>query len=215
MKSLLIVGCGGHGMVVAETADLMGDWDKICFLDNKFPGITEHNHIPVIAAPDTIGQFDPLQWDIVVAIGDNQIRLKLTQSYINLGFHCPAIIHPQAIVSSSVSIGAGTVVFANAVVNAYAKIGRAAIINTSAVVEHECRLGDGVHISPNATLAGNVHIGELSWIGAAAVVINNLVIGSNVMVGAGAVVIRAIDSKDRVVGSPAKSIVKAEEVENV
>ena len=215
MKSLLILGCGGHGMVVAETARLMKAWDKICFLDNKFPEVTESNHIPVLAAPDAIEQFDPLQWDIIVAIGDNEIRLKLTQNYINLGFHCPTIIHPQAVVSSSVSMGAGTVVFANAVINACAEIGRAAIINTSAVVEHECRLGDGVHISPNATLAGNVHIGDLSWIGAAAVVINNIVIGSRVMVGAGAVVIRTIGSKDRVVGSPAKSIYKTEEVDNV
>ena len=36
MKSLIILGAGGHGKVVAETAMELRKYDKISFLDDKF-----------------------------------------------------------------------------------------------------------------------------------------------------------------------------------
>ena len=36
-NNLLIIGAGGHGKVVAESAAKMGRWSEIAFLDDKFP----------------------------------------------------------------------------------------------------------------------------------------------------------------------------------
>lgn len=37
MKTLLILGAGGHGKSVAETALLRGEWESVVFLDDAWP----------------------------------------------------------------------------------------------------------------------------------------------------------------------------------
>lgn len=198
VKNLVIVGAGGHGLVVAEAAELMQAWDRIYYLDPKYSSGSVINNIPVITELPTG------HTEIVVAIGNNIQRLNLTQKYIDQGYTCPVIVHPQACVSRSASLAAGTVVLAQAVINAQSVVGLACIVNTAAVIEHQCLLSAGVHVSPNACLAGNVVVGTCSWIGAGAVIINNKHIAHNVTVGAGAVVVTDIAAEQRVIGVPAK-----------
>lgn len=203
MKTLVIIGAGGHGLVVAEAAELMRAWDKILFVDEKYTSSFVINEFDVI----TQQQFAALACDatdVIVAIGDNATRLSITKNYISQGYNSPIIIHPHASVSRSAKIAAGTVILANAVINAQAVIGLACIINTAAVIEHQCILGDAVHVSPSACLAGNVAIGACSWICAGAIVINNIHIERDVIVGAGSVVITNLTSDQCVVGVPAK-----------
>lgn len=203
MRSLVIIGAGGHGLVVAEAAQLMGQWDNIYFLDSKHPEATVINEFTVIS--EKVLELLPIeQVDIAVAIGDNPQRIALLQKYRDYGYNCPVIKHPAACISRSASIAYGTVILATAVINAKAIIGFGCIINTAAVIEHQCVLASGVHISPNVCLAGNVTIGSNSWIGAAAVVKNNKHIGHNVIVGAGSVVIDDISNNLCVVGVPAR-----------
>lgn len=37
-RALLIIGAGGHGKVVAEAALLSGEWQRIAFADDRWPG---------------------------------------------------------------------------------------------------------------------------------------------------------------------------------
>jgi sugar O-acyltransferase (sialic acid O-acetyltransferase NeuD family) len=207
MKSLVIIGAGGHGLVVAEAAAAMATWQTIYFLDKQYSEPTVVNNIQVLSHE----QFQMLSLEnteIVVAIGDNSRRYELTKLYLDQGYTCPVIIHPTACTSPSASIGAGTVILANAVINAKAILGIACIVNTAAVIEHQCVLGVAVHISPQACLAGNVSVGSKSWIGAGAIVINNKHLANDVIVGAGAVVVNDISSKQCVVGVPAKPLLQ-------
>ena len=50
MKRLLIIGAGGHGKVVADTAEENGCWDDIAFLDDRFPAIQKINQWPVVGS---------------------------------------------------------------------------------------------------------------------------------------------------------------------
>jgi len=99
---------------------------------------------------------------ILITIGDNLIRKKITDS-VKMAFF--KAIHKSAIVSSSSNIEEGTVVMANTIINSESNIGKHCIINTASVIEHDCIIENFVHISPNATLAGNVKVGEGTHIG--------------------------------------------------
>lgn len=206
MNKLCIIGAGGHGKVVADLANLLGQWDAITFLDNyQDPGsiigdwLVEGNLdcLPTLAVEDV---------DVIVAIGDNVKRMALIRQCQQWQLSLTTLIHPQAYVSAYSTIGAGSVVFANASVNIHAKLGIGCIINTGAVVEHECQLGDGVHISPNAALAGQVQVGAKSWIGMNASIKECTSIGTGVKIGAGAVVLSPIPDYTIAVGVPAKCI---------
>lgn len=204
MRRLLIIGAGGHGRVVADTAREMGVWDNIAFLDDNQEG----NVLdwPVLGkielAAELLKEFD----DLAVALGDNSKRLEMLYYYAGLGYRLPVIKHPTAFISKSASIGAGTVAFAQTAVNAGTKVGTGCIINTGATVDHDCVLGDGVHLSPGVHLGGEVRIGRNSWLGVGASVINRVSIGENVIVGAGSVIIKTVENNVTVVGVPGRVV---------
>jgi sugar O-acyltransferase (sialic acid O-acetyltransferase NeuD family) len=209
MSGLLIVGAGGHGKVVADAARLMKRWDRLAFLDDRYPSISSVFGCPVLGTIPQAPEFIEDYPDLAVAIGDNETRINLISMLNKAGFVLPSIIHPSAVVSESVRLGAGSVVFAQAAVNVDATIGMGAIINTGATVDHDCVLGKGVHLSPGVHLAGGVNIGDFSWIGIGATVIQGITVGERVTVGAGAVVHQDVDNNVRVAGVPAKVLKSA------
>ncbi len=205
MKKLAIIGAGGHGKVIADTALLSG-WKKVVFFDDSWPNISffgpwevKGNTYKLIENSDEID-------GVIVAIGNNVIRLEKQYTLQKAKLLIVKIIHPSAIISSYSEIGEGSVVFAGAVVNAFTKIGRACIINTGSTIDHDCVLADGVHVSPGAHLGGGVRVGQSTWIGIGASVIHGIYVGDNVIVGAGAAVVETIESGKTVVGVPAKTI---------
>jgi sugar O-acyltransferase (sialic acid O-acetyltransferase NeuD family) len=206
LKKLLVIGAGGHGSVVADTAEAMGNWQNIEFVDDRFPGLNQFYKWKVIGNTQSLDTYSKHDVDVIVAIGNNKTRMSYITKLLQAGFHLATIVHPDAYVSPLSTIGMGTVVFAKCVVNAGSHIGVGSILNTGCTVDHGCMVGNGVHISPGAHIAGEVRIGDLSWIGIGASVIQRITIGSNVMVGAGAAIIRDIPDHAKVVGVPGRII---------
>ncbi len=208
MAGLLIIGAGGHGKVVADTALSMGKWDEIAFLDDRYPQVIDVLNFPVLGVIDKCLSFQDRYQDLVVAVGDNVLRVELIRRFIDYQFRLPIIIHPRAFVSNFSAIGQGSVVFAQSAINAGTVLDIGCIINTGATVDHDCNLGCGVHVSPGVHIAGQVKIGDYTWLGIGSTVIQKCSIKENVMVGAGAVVIRDIPSSVTVLGIPGRVVDK-------
>jgi len=202
MRSLAILGAGGHGRVVADCAEMAG-WSAITVFDDRPPPVARGPWPIAGTGADLVTRLSEFQ-GVVVGIGDNGTRLGWHRRLIDLGGRLISVIHPNATVSSYAGLGVGTVVFAGAVINIGARLGQAVIINTGATVDHDSNLADGVHISPGAHLAGGVQIGETSWVGIGAAVREGIVIGERVRIGAGAVVVKPVDDGLTVVGNPAR-----------
>ena len=206
MAGLLIVGAGGHGKVVADTAYESGNWEKIAFLDDRYPLLKSLVIWPVLGNIFQASMFRDEYSNIVVAIGDNALRFELVHRFLGMGFFLPVIIHPTAFVSRFAHIGLGSVIFAQVATNAGAHIGIGSIVNTGATIDHDCLVGDGVHISPGVHLAGSVKVGNCSWIGIGSSILPQICIGENVVVGAGAAITANIPNDVTVVGVPGKTI---------
>lgn len=206
MSNLLIVGAGGHGKVVAEAALAMQTWQRIAFLDNRYPELSEVLSLPVVGSDAEIEKLLGDFSDVIVAVGDNVRRFELNEIFSAAGFNLATIIHPRACVSPSANIAVGSVIFANAVINAQATVGPASIINSAAVIEHDCQLGKAVHISPQATLAGGVKVGDYCWVGMGASVIQQVQLGNHVTIGAGSVLLTDVADTCRMAGVPAAEI---------
>ena len=193
-KTIAIYGKSGHAKVIEDIAVSVGYNDFIYIDDDKTKN--------VLSSDDFIKKHKDIP--LVIAIGNNEIRLRLYEQFLNLNYHLPTLIHPSAIISRFTKIGDGCVVMPNVVVNADSSIACGVILNTSCVIEHDCKIEDFVHISPNATLSGNVIIKKLSHIGVGTCVRQNTTIGQNVVVGAGSVVVKDIESNCVAYGVPAK-----------
>jgi sugar O-acyltransferase (sialic acid O-acetyltransferase NeuD family) len=193
-----LIGAGGHGKVVADTARAAG-WTDISFFDPAFPERRHNGEWPIVGTNPS-----DREGAMFCAIGDNATRARIFAQYDLRA--SPALCHPSAILSPSVRLGSGTLIVAGAIVNADAQIGQGAILNTGCSVDHDCVLGDFVHISPGARLAGNVHVGARSWIGIGAVIREGIRVGCDAVIGAGAAVIADVPDGVRMAGVPARPI---------
>ena len=198
MTRLVLIGAGGHGKVVADTAEACGYCD-IVFADQRWPEQQTNGRWPIVATVDQITEGPQF-----CSIGNNAVRARMFDELkLETG---PVLAHPSAIISPSVQIGAGTLIVAGTIVNADARIGVGVILNTGCSVDHDNIIEDFVHISPGARLAGGVKVGAGSWIGIGAVVKEGVTIGRNVIVAAGAAVVKNVEDGGRVGGVPAVKI---------
>lgn len=144
---LLIIGAGQYGMVAKETAEAMGCFDRIDFLDDNNP-----------IAIGKISEYESLineYKQAIVAIGNSKFRLELTNKLVTVGYKIATIISPMSCVSKSARLAHGCIVEAMAVVNTEAEIGECCFISAGAVVNHNSVIGDGCHIDCNATVKSN------------------------------------------------------------
>ena len=200
MKTIYIVGAGGHGRVVADIARLNG-YDDSRFLDDADHPDLKERYV-LAGTTQLLSQVSP--GVAFIAVGDNYVRERLFRQAEALGWQLPNLVHPKAVVADSAVLGKGIVVMAGAVVNPDAVIEDGCIINTGATVDHDDRIGAFSHISVGVHLAGTVQVERHAWIGAGAVVKNNCRIAEGTVVGVGAAVVKNIEETGVYVGIPAK-----------
>lgn len=207
-RGLLVIGAGGHGRVVADTALATGRWDKVAFIDDQVDITQQVLELPVLGSTESLLGLRPEYSAVVVAIGAAAERLRLLEYCRGLGFDLPTIVHPTACVSRFATLREGCVVCAHAVVNAGAVLEAGCIVNTASSVDHDCKLGSGVHVCPGARLAGNVCVGSGTSIGIGSCIRQGVVVGRGAMIGAGAVVVGNVAPGATVTGNPAREKAK-------
>ena len=143
-KGLLIIGAGQYGFVAKETAEAIGCFDKISFIDN--------NSLLAIGKTEELEIFLDSYANAFVAIGNSQIRLQFLDQLNALGYQVVSLIHPKAYVAPSAKVGKGSIIEPNAVVHSNVSIGIGCLISAGAVVNHNAVVEDGCHIDCNATV---------------------------------------------------------------
>ncbi len=203
MKRLAVLGAGGHGHVVADTATAAG-WSTVALFDDQWPNASSAG--PWAIEGDATQLLKRLtDFDgVIVAIGHCASRWGLHDRLRAAGAPLATIVHPRAWVSPNARVGAGSVVMAGSVLQFGAQVGEAAIINTGATVDHDCVIGDGVHLCPGTHLGGRVRVGRLSWVGIGTSVRQGIHIGESVTIGAGAAVVEDLANGTTAVGVPAR-----------
>ncbi|MCK5017784.1 MAG: NeuD/PglB/VioB family sugar acetyltransferase [Candidatus Peribacteraceae bacterium] len=206
MGNLVIYGAGGHGKVVFDAAQKAG-WQILGFVDDNFEVGGEVCSSSVIA--NTLEGLEKkyhsgTKLSIVVAIGDNKIRMEKTIQVLQLGVPVATIIHPNAVIGKYSCVQTGAVVLAGAVVNTSSVVGVGAIINTGAVIDHDNIIGNYVHVSPGAVLGGNVVVKTGAHISIGCSIRDKVFIGKWSVVGVGSVVVKDVPNNVMVFGCPAK-----------
>jgi acetyltransferase EpsM len=207
---LVLIGGGGHALVVHEAALALGMNVVGVYDDDAKCNLTVRTQARNLGSPSQIVGVGDAAW--IVGVGSITLRRAFIDRLDALSASARSgltnIIHPRAHVSPTAALGhandTGVYVGPMACIHAYAKVGPHCIINTGAIVEHECNLESNVHVAPNATLGGNVAVGADTLIGIGATILPGVKIGRGCVIGAGAVVRRDVKDGQTVVGVPAK-----------
>jgi sugar O-acyltransferase (sialic acid O-acetyltransferase NeuD family) len=200
-STLLILGAGGHGRVVADAALAQGRWTRVRITDRDavrlgeepLPGLKVEPMADALAASS----------EVHVAIGSAASREREAGA---AGLPLATVLHPHASVSPFAIVGDGCFVAARAVVAPGARLGASVIVNHGAVVDHDVQVGDFTHIAPLAALGGNVRVGARVLVGSGASVLPGVRIVDDIVVGAGAVVREDLDVPGIYAGVPARRV---------
>ena len=137
--NIAIWGAGGHAKVVADVLRLSG-CEIVGFLDN----VNNDRKGQSFYGSAVLGGDEVLEdllrqgiRDIIVAFGDNKLRLQAAHQLLIMGFRLATAIHPKAVCAEDASIGEGSLVCAGAVIGPSSKVGRNAIVNTQASIDHD------------------------------------------------------------------------------
>ncbi len=205
-EEIIVIGAGGHARVIVALLQSLGRYRIRGILDlgDPRPGETILG-IPIVGKADAAE--DWRRKDIpnaALAIGDNSHRREWQKRLQTTGFALPVLVHPTAIVDSSVKLEEGVVICAGTIIGACANIQAGGLVNTGAIIDHECMLFPFVHIAPGCFIAGRVEIGQETFVGIGSCIIDRLVIGERVSIGAGSVVVSNIPDNTTAYGVPAK-----------
>lgn len=211
---LVILGCGGHALVVRDCIDrrrfrLVGHIDDRMPAGSTIEGVAvlgRTEDLPAIAAahPALAG---------VIAIGDNRSRKGVAERVAALlpNFPWANIVHPATTLSPSVRMAGGCVVVAGAVINCHSELGRHVLINTGSLIDHDNRFEDYASTGPGVSTGGNVTVGALSHIGIGASVRHGIRIGQGSVIGGKAFVDRDVGDHLVCYGVPARPMRAHEE----
>lgn len=202
---LIVFGSGGHGKVVIEAALARDPNREIILLDDA--DSARESRLLGIPIRGGRSELRSLRGTPVTpAVGENGARAELLKWLEDHGHMLETILHPTAVVGSSVKLGLGSFISAGAIIVADASIGAGAIINTGASVDHDCALGRAAHIGPGAHLCGNVRIGDRTLVGVGSSIRPGVSVCNDVVLGAGSVVVRDILEAGTFAGNPVRRL---------
>ena len=188
MKSLLLIGCGGHARSLIELIESAADWrihGLVGLPEQVGSCVLGHS---VIGSDADLPALRRICSQAVLAIGqlpDPAPRQRLAAEVQRLDYQSPVLVSPHAVVSRHAYLGAGSTVAHGVIVNAGAVVGSHCILNSCALIEHDARIGDHCHISTGALVNGGVRVGSGSFIGSGAILREGLELPEQTVIGAG------------------------------
>jgi len=210
MKDIVIVGAGGFGREVKTIIDAINKNNKsynfLGYYDDNIAKGTIINNFPVLGNLNDLNALTT-PTDVVLGIGNPNVKSKIIATLKNELLHFPTLIHPSVIISEdAITIENGCIICAGTIITCNIKIGKFVTLNLMCTVGHDTVIGDYASFMPSVNISGEVHIEENVYVGTGAKIINQLTIGKATIVGAGAVVSKSLPENCTAVGIPAKPI---------
>jgi sugar O-acyltransferase (sialic acid O-acetyltransferase NeuD family) len=208
MKKVIVIGSGGHAKVVIDILREMTGVNIVGVTSNSLAINSSFCGIPVIGEDIMIKNFkNEDNYFVAMGLGgyrDNFLRERVYYLVKSFGMTFINAIHPSAIISKSVMLGEGVVIFPGVIINTDVRIGNNTIIATGSTIDHETLIEDHVLISAGVTVGAYSVLKESCLLALGSKIISGVTVGSNTLVAAGAMVVKNIGDNKRVYGIPAK-----------
>ena len=209
---LVIFGSGGFGRETAEAVRALNEcganWHLLGYLDDDQArhGIFVDG-VPVLGGRDKLRRLSDASVVVCTGRPDNYVsRLQIVADLDLPPERYATIVHPTASVSSSSSIGPGSVLLAQVTLTAAVHVAAHVTIMPHATLTHDDVIDDFVTIASGVCLGGGVRIGRAAYLGAGALIREGRTIGAYALVGMGAVVIDDVPEYEVWAGVPARPL---------
>ena len=199
MKNIILIGGGGHCKSVIDVLVSDAHWSILGILDIKSKVIV--SGYPLLGNDDLIPALISDANAFLVTVGQIKTsapRAAAFESLVALGAIIPIVISPYSLVSTSSTVGLGTVVMHNAIISSGARIGNNSIINTKSLIEHDSIVGSHTHISTGAIVNGGSEVGDHCFVGSGAIIGEGVKIGNRSIISAGSIVLSDLEEGTKI-----------------
>lgn len=187
-----IIGYGGHAREVQVQ------------MNQPLTFFVEDMYVTGVALP--LSQFNPLEYQVLVAISDTQIRKRIVDS-LPTATSFFTFVHPTALImDSTITIGDGSFVGAYSVLTTNIKVGKHSMLSRACHIGHDVVTGDYLSMMPNSVISGNCKIGHNVYIGTNSSIRENTYIADQVTLGLNTGVIKDILETGVYGGTPCKKL---------
>lgn len=209
MNNLVIIAAGGCGREVLQIAKDINEksftWYIKGFLDDE-PNALRGK----ICDVDVIGCIDGYSIEkddeFVCCIGNSTVRKNVIEKMKAKGAKFTTIIHPNAIIADSCTIGEGSIIYPYALISDNAVVGDGTIINMYSSVAHDSILGEYCTISAHCDITGMCTLGDRVFMGTTSHMVPGTKIGNDVYICAGSTVMTRVPNGRKMMGCPARPI---------
>lgn len=211
MRTLIIVGSGGHGRELYDTVAAINavepTWSVLGFVDDA---PTHSDRLDRLGST-LLGDLDWLErhpCTYALGIGTSAVRRAVAGRLEGAGLEPATIVHPGASLGLDVRLDQGVVIYDRSTITTNVSIGRHSHVNVGCAVQHDAVVGEFAQFSPGIFVNGDCRIGDDVFLGTGAIVTRGLSIGARARVGAGAVVLDDVPADATAVGIPARMVVQ-------
>lgn len=172
-ETLLLVGAGGFGRMVAEQAMLQYD---CAFVDDGQAVGTVICGISVVGGLADLPVLRKNYGLLVVGIGNNKFRAQVYEKAKSFGYTFPNIVAPSAYISPYAKMGCGCVVLQNACVQNGASVENGVLLNAGTEVHCDAAVEDYALIYTNSVIRTGAVVGSYARIGSNCTVCNSAIV---------------------------------------
>jgi acetyltransferase EpsM len=202
-KDLIIIGASDTFEIVEESLGEQGH-RIIGYLSPEAQTHSMFKNYPHLGDDSIIALGKYPDAGYVLTLANNNRRREIFDAITAAGNEVMTVVHPQAILAPSATLGHGTVMTPLSLVYTLSKVGKGVHMSFASHAGHDVMIGDFSFIGPGAKLFGEVEVGSGVVIGANVVVLPQVKIGNNAQISAGTVVTRDV-AQDVTVMSPLKT----------
>lgn len=196
MKNIVIIGTGA---VAAELTSYIEDNNLNVDFDKKIniKGYIDYDYniekywkkyklnSPVLC--DIVSYIPSPDTEVLIGISDINFRNEMIQILLNKNVKITGFIHNSVIISESISLGKGNIIYPFCIIGPNTVIGDFNMITSYSFISHDCVIGSGNFFSTTG-IAGRVNIGNDNFFGIRSTILPKIEIGNNNIIQAGMVV---------------------------
>lgn len=209
---LVLIGAGGFARETAQAVHALNRdgaaWRLLGYLDDD-PAQhgREIDGTVVLGGRDLIRDLPDAVFVVCTGRPGNYVsRLRITGELGLPPERYATIVHPTAAISSSSSVGPGSVVLAHVTLTAAVAVGAHVAVMPHVTLTHDDVIDDFVTIASGVCLGGGVRVRTCAYLGAGALVGEGRTIGAFSLIGMGAVVTRDVPAAEVWAGVPARHL---------